>query len=256
MTDETSDGPQEALYGPQGAQEVSGGEVAGRDRDRGAQAASGGSGAACIHPEGYDGECPCPSACACCRVEAATPSSGWTPLSARAFNAVQPALRTAGEWLPLSARRAVADAVLAVVQPELQQLAALRTVARGYCPHCGRGDAAPTVEYSEQQRQRADQAEAAIARVRALADRWDNALAPDRTYARALRAALDEPAPDPAATEATDGPACTCGGRFPIQHLHADQHKPTAHDGGPTVAEAAADDRAHWNQRQWGGEPA
>lgn len=36
-------------------------------------------------------------------------------------------------------------------------LDALRTIARGYCPDCGRGDAAPTVEDWEQQKQRADQ---------------------------------------------------------------------------------------------------
>lgn len=47
-------------------------------------------------------------------------------------------------------------------------LAALRAVARGYCPHCGRGDATPTTTDWEQQKQRAEQAEAAIARVRAL----------------------------------------------------------------------------------------
>jgi hypothetical protein len=85
------------------------------------------------------------------------------------------------------------------------QLAALRQVARGYCPACGRGDAAPGVDNWEQQRQRADQAErerevgrqhaAAIAaqrdrlrqRMNALADRWDNALAVDKPYARTLR---------------------------------------------------------------------
>jgi len=77
------------------------------------------------------------------------------------------------------------------------QLAALRQVARGYCPHCGRGDAAPGVDDWEQQRQRGDRAEAALARVRALADRWDNALAPDRAYARTLRNALDTPEPNP-----------------------------------------------------------
>jgi hypothetical protein len=27
------------------------------------------------------------------------------------------------------------------------------------------------------------------------------------------------------------------------------------HDGGPTVRECAVDDRVHWGQRQWGGEP-
>ncbi|MDX3247172.1 hypothetical protein [Streptomyces sp. ME18-1-4] len=77
------------------------------------------------------------------------------------------------------------------------ELAALRQVARGYCPACGRGDAAPSVDDWEQQRQRGDRAEAALARVRALADRWDNALAPDRAYARTLRNALDTPEPNP-----------------------------------------------------------
>lgn len=41
----------------------------------------------------------------------------------------------------------------------------------GYCPACGRGDCAPTPEAYEQQRQRADRAEAALARVEALAAR-------------------------------------------------------------------------------------
>ena len=46
----------------------------------------------------------------------------WTQMEARAFNAVLPALREAGEWLPLTARRAVARAVLAELQPELGRL--------------------------------------------------------------------------------------------------------------------------------------
>lgn len=89
-----------------------------------------------------------------------------------------------------------------------RDLGALRQVARGYCPACGRGDAAPTVADWEQQKTRADQAEAdrdtarqhaaAIAaqrdrlrqRMNNLADRWDTALAPDKAYARALRAEI------------------------------------------------------------------
>jgi hypothetical protein len=58
---------------------------------------------------------------------------------------------------------AMADAVLPAVQPELDALAALRAVARGYCPACGRGDAAPGVEDWEQQKRRADEAEAKVA---------------------------------------------------------------------------------------------
>jgi len=49
----------------------------------------------------------------------ATESTPWPQLEAHAFNAVQPALREVGERLPLSARRAVANAVLAAVQPRL-----------------------------------------------------------------------------------------------------------------------------------------
>lgn len=40
------------------------------------------------------------------------------------------------------------------------ELAVLRQVARGYCPACGRGDAAPTVADWEAERQRAERAEA------------------------------------------------------------------------------------------------
>ena len=47
---------------------------------------------------------------------------GWTQLEARAFNAVGPAVRDAGQWLPLSARRAVAKAVLAELEPDLDRL--------------------------------------------------------------------------------------------------------------------------------------
>lgn len=53
----------------------------------------------------------------------------------------------------------VRDAVLVAIEPELTALAALRKVARGYCPECGRGDAAPTVADWEQQKLRADQVE-------------------------------------------------------------------------------------------------
>lgn len=70
---------------------------------------------------------------------------------ALAFNAVGPAINSRGYWLPLSARRAVADAVLAAVADP----------AAGYCPHCGRGDAGPTADEYEQARQRARQDAAA-----------------------------------------------------------------------------------------------
>ncbi|MCY0959949.1 hypothetical protein [Streptomyces sp. H27-H5] len=64
--------------------------------------------------------------------------------NALAFNAVQPALKAHGERLPMSVRKAVADAVLAAVD-----------AATGYCPHCGRGDAGPTADEYETLRRRA-----------------------------------------------------------------------------------------------------
>jgi len=53
------------------------------------------------------------------------------------------------------------------------QLAALRQVARGYCPDCGRGDAAPTVQDWEREKQRANSAEEAERRM--LAQRQEMA---------------------------------------------------------------------------------
>ncbi|MGW3135935.1 hypothetical protein [Streptomyces sp. NPDC001139] len=49
----------------------------------------------------------------------------------------------------------------------------------GYCPACGRGDVAPTAEEYEQQRQRAEHAEAELQRLRAgEEDGWDPAAYP------------------------------------------------------------------------------
>lgn len=85
-------------------------------------------------------------------------------------------------------------------------LTALRAVARGYCPHCGRGDAAPTVEDWEQQKQRADRAEAAITRICTL-HREEYGCCTECTGSHAVLypcptiRALDAPA---AATQATD----------------------------------------------------
>lgn len=109
------------------------------------------------------------------------------------------------------------------------ELAALRTVARGYCPACGRGDAAPTVTHWEQQRDRADEAEHRLAhlqesseaagrfltrtvdernQLQATVDRaregaaWIRHNYPALTHANdRLATALDQPAPGPAATE-------------------------------------------------------
>lgn len=42
----------------------------------------------------------------------------------------------------------------------------LEQVARGYCPHCGRGDAAPGLDDWDRERKRAEQAEAALSEAR------------------------------------------------------------------------------------------
>ncbi|MET9150019.1 hypothetical protein ABZX82_01870 [Streptomyces griseoflavus] len=119
----------------------------------------------------------------------------WSQLEAHAFNAVQPALKDAGEWLRLSSRRAVAKAVLAAVQPHL-------------AAHYQRAvDAALAAE------RRAHQAEAKLARIQHLVDAHPVALDP-----ALIAEALDDP---------------------------------PAHNAGPSVAEAAANDR-----RWWGGEKA
>lgn len=54
-----------------------------------------------------------------------------------AFNAVLPALQKQGEWLPLSARRAVADAVVDVVWSEMVAplTAAIREALKVYATH-------------------------------------------------------------------------------------------------------------------------
>jgi hypothetical protein len=57
-----------------------------------------------------------------------SPGEPWTQLEARAFNAVQPALREAGQWLPLSARRKVARAILAELGPELAAVERVRAL--------------------------------------------------------------------------------------------------------------------------------
>ena len=84
--------------------------------------------------------------------------SGWTQLEARAFNAVLPALRQAGEWLPLSARRAVANAVLDVVREHLDI-----GEAEAWCKTCRRVWDGP-------RHQCETDAEQALARVHHVAD--------------------------------------------------------------------------------------
>ncbi|MFJ8583660.1 hypothetical protein ACIRD2_03230 [Streptomyces sp. NPDC093595] len=81
------------------------------------------------------------------------------------------------------------------------ELLALKAIARGYCGECGRGDCSPTADQYYEQYQRARRAEAAVARVRALATATRDATAPGRNdwqigqhdLAVTVLAALDEP---------------------------------------------------------------
>ncbi|MET9445041.1 hypothetical protein [Streptomyces sp. NPDC006610] len=89
---------------------------------------------------------------------ASTPAA-WTQLEARAFNAVQPALRAAGERLPLSARRAVARAVLTEI---------LGPIPTG--TDTATWTAVRAIQLMNEAGRERDQARATVERVRRLAD--------------------------------------------------------------------------------------
>ncbi|MEU7416731.1 hypothetical protein [Streptomyces antibioticus] len=91
----------------------------------------------------------------------------WTQIEARAFNAVLPALRAAGEWLPLTARRAVANAVLTELKRELDALADYenRLTWHTTCEACAR-----ILDSSIRETERRERAENALARVRKACD--------------------------------------------------------------------------------------
>lgn len=78
---------------------------------------------------------------------------------------------------------------------EAARVAALETeLAALYCPHCGRGDCSPTADQWYEQKQRADQAEAALARVHAVCTRPAPSQPDDDEsvpYSRGWKTALD-----------------------------------------------------------------
>jgi hypothetical protein len=192
----TEQAPGKPLNGPQGAETPAAGTPGGPGSGNGAQA-------------GAESHAP------------------WTPYEARAFNAVLPALREAGEWLPLTARRAVARAVLAELKPELAALADYenRITWHTTCSSCAR-----ILDSSIRETERAEQAVAAIARVRAACDEAEAVAQREfgttgikPLWVAVVRDALDgitQPAP--------------------------------AHNAGPSVAECAAHDRAHWADKYAG----
>ncbi|MGA5604028.1 hypothetical protein ACPCUF_23835 [Streptomyces griseoincarnatus] len=125
--------------------------------------------------------------------------------------------------------------------------AVLEMAQPGYCPSCGRGDVTPTAEEYEQQRQRALEAEAALDRVRAVPDHpLAQPAPPDHEQvgyvkgwmaaSAAYLAALDgeQPAPAPAATEATSHIYLSTG----CLHGHHDYcQSHTGRDGTKTPAQ-------------------
>lgn len=106
------------------------------------------------------------------------------------------------ELIDLRQYATMTEQALAIARIDLDHaktdLAVLREVARGYCEHCGRGDATPPPEAYEEQRARAVRAADVVARVRAVRDRWLlNTLQPGqiRRLLDDLTTALDQPAP-------------------------------------------------------------
>ncbi|MGW5582845.1 DUF6085 family protein [Streptomyces sp. NPDC003857] len=215
----------------------------------------------------------CPNPCAADELLAGKPepAPADAPLRERLAKAIYRSDWPRGHWEMRPEEehdlyREHATAVLAVVQPELDALAALRAVSRGYCPACGRGDAAPTVEDWEQQRQRADQAEDLLRvthdtsnrseaeRARAV-QRAEEAEAWRRKAVRRALKISKLQGTLAAVADLRDDLREITGARWIADALDEIlDGQPPAPDAGPTVREAADHDRTHWSQRQWGGE--
>lgn len=136
----------------------------------------------------------------------------WTQLEARAFNAVLPALREAGEWLPLTARRKVARAVLAELQSELDGPADDESELTAE-------EARALADDLGLQLYRAQDALAFVAECCTIAERDQRPIttADVREWLKGAQCGRQL---------AASGPPCSCGGRFPLAHLQADQHQP------------------------------
>lgn len=146
------------------------------------------------------------------RVAAEPTVQPWTQLEARAFNAVLPALREAGEWLPLTARRKVARAVRAELQSELDGPADEESELTAE-------EARSLVDDLGLQLYQAKDALAFVEECCTIADREQRAIttANVREWLKGAQCGRQL---------AASGPPCSCGGRFPLAHLHADQHQP------------------------------
>ena len=116
------------------------------------------------------------------------------------------------------------------------ELAALRAVARGYCPACGRGDAAPTVQDWEQQKQRADQTEEILR----IAHDTSNKAEVERSRLEIANRALNT-----AATEAMERAETAEAAIARVRALHSNQNGICGWCKGP-------DDRnTSWDMEYW-----
>ena len=180
--------------------------------------------------------------------------SGWERRSDCPHHAPAPA-DTAGPEL----RRQLAAAIEALGKAETE-LAALREVARGYCPECGRGDASPTAQQWEEQKQRADQAEELLriahdtsntseaerARAAQRAEQAEAALERTRRFASYARDRTE-----PALNDWQIGQHELAAAVLDVLN---EQPEPAAagHNDGPSVRECAAADRRWWNGEKAG----
>jgi len=163
------------------------------DKPREATEATG----ACIHPDGYDGECPCPPNCSCCKV---APAEG--PPCADIEGCDGQCCKRAEQAAPVDWQ-----AVVRQRERELKAAGEARHAAEQQLAARDAALAACTAQLVHDQ--------ATLARVRRLADEQGEMNAYiERARLRAVLT-LAENAPD----------------------------------GGPTVAEAAADDAAHWSAK-------
>jgi hypothetical protein len=157
----------------------------------------------------------------------------------------------------MTARKKLDDLTSNDLDQLYAELDALRAIARGYCPACGRGDAAPTVDDWQRERQRAETAEAKVLDYENRIT-WHTTCA---SCARILDSSIRETERRERAEAAIDR-VCEAAQwlrrNYPgLTQLHTrldaalDEPAP-AHGVGPTVREAARDDRAHWTAKYAG----
>lgn len=156
------------------------------------------------------------------RKMAAEPPPIRQQIRAVAFNAVAPALKRHDEWLRLTVRRSIADAVLAAIE-DLLDLGE----AEAWCKICHRVWDSKQHRCESDAEQRLARAEAALARVTAAVDNLCRESHPSHDH------------------------VCPDGVRKAVQNALNPLPAP---DDGPSVADCAADDR-RWDVEKAGEQP-